>query len=353
MVRIGMGIAVVIAALAALCGSSPAAVDCSGTLQAWRIDPGMRQYLNAYSCDCSNGNSRMPVCTKRGGGGSHAPSYGGGSKSSQPNLNRQIAQTLVAGFMQAMITSLFQSPAPAQVQNQKPARDLEEEKRQAEFQKQVREQIAVMEKDYKRMQQEAFGKNKQKLLSDLKVPGSGPSSGSMQQLYAANCSSYWELQAANAMMAGRDDEAEACRRNSAQARSGDLSNCGEAMAGLPDVPSPEMTDDFRDELYANLDEQIANRTAKIPEVKEKREQAEAGVRAKEKQVETLRVSIASLPTQEQRKASDDLLQKALEELETSQQLLDEAQGEYARLEKEIATLGKVHGAMTGKGKSKP
>src|SRR5512133_11844 len=99
MIRTGLGLAVVMVCLASLCGSCPAAVavDCPGTLQAWRSDHSMRQYLNDYSCDCSNGNSRQPVCTKRGGGGSsRPPSYGGGKQSSKNDLNRQIAQTLVS-----------------------------------------------------------------------------------------------------------------------------------------------------------------------------------------------------------------------------------------------------------------
>jgi hypothetical protein len=363
MIRIGLGAAVGVACWLALCGPCLAQkfqVDCPATISSWRIMPSMRQYLNDYSCDCSNGNHSNPVCTKRGGsssGSSQAPSrssssYGGGSKSAKSSLSQQMAQTLVTGLMQGLMNALLQPPA--QSQNQQPSRDLEEEKRQAEVQRQVKEQIAVMEKDYRRQQEEAFGKNKKRLLGDLKMPGeSGPAGGAMQQLYAANCSSYWELQAADAMIAGRDAEAETYRRNSAQARTGDLSNCSAAMAKLPDVPMPDTNDDFRDEIYAHLDTEIAARMTQIPEVKEKRQKAEAGVQEKEKQVEALQATIASPATEEEKKANDDLLQKALAELESSKQLLEEAQSQYAKIEKEIAALGEVHSAMIGNTKNKP
>jgi hypothetical protein len=369
MIRIGLGAAVGMACWLALCGPCLAQkfqVDCSATLQAWRNDSQMRQYLNDYRCDCSNGNARQPVCTKRSGSGSsQAPSHSSsshssGSSYSKNDMSRQIAQTLVAGFLQGMMNSLLQPPA----QNQQPTRDLEEEKRQAEYQKQqaefqkrVKEQIAVMEKDYKQKQEEAFGKTKKRLLSDLKVTGgaseAGGPSNAMHQLYAANCSSYWELMAANSMIAGRDAEAETYRRNSAQARTGDLSNCSAAMAKLPDVPMPEMTDDFRDELYAKLDTEIEARITQIPEVREKRQKAEAGVQEKEKQMETLKATISSSATEAEKQGNDDLLQKALAELESSKQLLEEAQSQYTKLEKEIATLGEVHSAMIGNTNKKP
>lgn len=354
MARIWVVAAVVMACLLVLSGSCLAGVEvvCDGTLQAWRSDPRMRQYLKDYSCNCSNGNSRQPVCTKRSGSGSsQSPSHSTGSRSSKNSQSNQIAKMLVAGFLQRMMEELMRPPE----KTPQPARNLEEEKREAESQKQIKNQIAVMEKDYKRMQEEAAGKAKKRLLSDLKVPGGasgeGGTSKPMHQLYAANCSSYWDLMAAKSMIAGRDDEAETYRQYSARARAGDLSNCSAAMAKIPDVPSPDMTDDFRDELYADLDKEIATRTTLIPEVREKKQKAEAGVQEKEKQVEALKATIASSATEEEKKGNDDLLQKALAELESSKQLRDEAQSQYARLEKEIGALSEVHSAMTGKTKT--
>jgi hypothetical protein len=70
--------AVVMACLLVLSGSCLAQqVDCNATIQAWKHDVSLRQYLNDYSCDCSNGNSRQPVCTKKS-----SPSKSSGGKAS-------------------------------------------------------------------------------------------------------------------------------------------------------------------------------------------------------------------------------------------------------------------------------
>jgi len=50
---------------------------CDATIDAWRHDRGMKQYMNDYECACSNGNSSPPVCRARNTG-AEAPAGGGG-----------------------------------------------------------------------------------------------------------------------------------------------------------------------------------------------------------------------------------------------------------------------------------
>ncbi|HQT98581.1 MAG TPA: hypothetical protein PK416_12030, partial [Thermodesulfobacteriota bacterium] len=69
---------------------------CDATIEAWRSDPNMKQYLNDYECSCSNGNSSPPVCKagntgaepSAGGGG------GGGAKKRGPSDEQLVVQEL-------------------------------------------------------------------------------------------------------------------------------------------------------------------------------------------------------------------------------------------------------------------
>ena len=68
--------------LALACSHHPAfaqspAVDCPGTLSAWRADDSLKEFMSAHNCYCSSPNSQ-PVCTsKPTNSGTVVPPVGG------------------------------------------------------------------------------------------------------------------------------------------------------------------------------------------------------------------------------------------------------------------------------------
>ena len=56
-----------------------AEIDCNGSLQAYAIDPNMRN----YNCDCRNGPRSMPVCVPKSSSGSGSTGYSGDSSKQQ------------------------------------------------------------------------------------------------------------------------------------------------------------------------------------------------------------------------------------------------------------------------------
>lgn len=78
-------------------------VDCNRTLDAWRIDPRMRDYLKTHSCTCPNPN-QSPKCVSISSGGSSgriAPPLGKLSPS------KQLAAGLMGGFFNGLAGNLF------------------------------------------------------------------------------------------------------------------------------------------------------------------------------------------------------------------------------------------------------
>lgn len=78
-------------------------VDCNRTLDAWRIDPRMRDYLKTHSCTCPN-PKQSPKCVPISSGGSSgriAPPLGKLSPS------KQLAAGLMGGFFNGLAGNLF------------------------------------------------------------------------------------------------------------------------------------------------------------------------------------------------------------------------------------------------------
>lgn len=79
-------------------------VDCDRTLDAWRIDPRMRDYLKTHSCTCPPKSKQSPKCVPIGSGGSSgsmAPPLGKLSPS------KQMAAGLMGGFFSGLAGNLF------------------------------------------------------------------------------------------------------------------------------------------------------------------------------------------------------------------------------------------------------
>ena len=85
-------------------GNAGAEIDCNGSLQAYAIDPNMRNYI----CDCRNGARSMPVCTPKSSSNSGSTGYPGGSP------QQQIQQMI----FQSLFDSLFASPPDTSAQDE-------------------------------------------------------------------------------------------------------------------------------------------------------------------------------------------------------------------------------------------
>jgi len=82
--------------------------DCYGTLEAWKADSSLRNYMATHNCYCPSPNSR-PVCTPRSSSAPKTPS--GLSPSQQMQL--QMFQSILQPFFNSLFdfSSLFAPPA--------------------------------------------------------------------------------------------------------------------------------------------------------------------------------------------------------------------------------------------------
>lgn len=98
------------AAVAMVCASAGpgyginAQAVCDATIDAWRHDRSMQQYMNDYQCTCSNGNDSPPVCSARNAGGEAAAASGGGGAKKRGPSDEQ----LVVRELQKQVDQMFQ-----------------------------------------------------------------------------------------------------------------------------------------------------------------------------------------------------------------------------------------------------
>jgi hypothetical protein len=189
------------------------AVDCQGTIDAWKADANMRGYAATCSCPVAD---RMPVCRANGGGG---------NPGSQP-----AAVSGNAGTGAAIV-------------NNSGADD-----------------VARAEAERKRREEE-FKRQQVKLKGSLRTGASGnstlglkPSSNiireqTIKRLKELNCSAFWGIQALNEALEIRnqvtpnlEDEYTRTRQYagfSAAAKGGkSVQGCPEVKISVPDVPPP-------------------------------------------------------------------------------------------------------------------
>ena len=145
-------------------GNAGVEIDCNGSLQAYAIDPNMRNYI----CDCSNGARSMPVCKPKSSSSSGSTGYSGGSP------QQQIQQMI----FQSLFDSLFASPPDTSVQDEKNRQNTIKQQQVAEQAKQAAIQawIDLQNKEdlQRKMEQEAKIKQGAEVLSQMQtVGGSG------------------------------------------------------------------------------------------------------------------------------------------------------------------------------------
>jgi len=144
-------------------GNAGAEIDCNGSLQAYAIDPNMRNYI----CDCRNGARSMPVCTPKSSSNSGSTGYPGGSP------QQQIQQMI----FQSLFDSLFASPPDTSAQDEIARQNAikrqqeEEQKRQAAIQRYY--DLQSEDKLKIEMEQKAKIEQGKKLLSKTQTVGSG------------------------------------------------------------------------------------------------------------------------------------------------------------------------------------
>ena len=144
-------------------GNAGVEIDCYGSLQAYAIDPNMRN----YTCDCRNGARSMPVCTPKSSSSSGSTGYSGGSP------QQQMMQSIFAPLFQG----LFAPPPDTSAQDEKARLDAikrqqeEEQKRLAAIQAWI--DLQNKEDLQRKMEQEAKIKQGAKVLSQMQTVGGG------------------------------------------------------------------------------------------------------------------------------------------------------------------------------------
>jgi hypothetical protein len=58
-----------------------AVIDCEGTIQAWRYDSGMKDFLRTHTCTCEGRRDGKPSCKENGTAAASGPRQGGGRSS--------------------------------------------------------------------------------------------------------------------------------------------------------------------------------------------------------------------------------------------------------------------------------
>jgi hypothetical protein len=152
------------------------AIDCYGTLEAWKADSSLRNYMATHKCYCPSPNS-SPVCTPISGGTS--PSLPSGRKLSP---SQQMQLQMFQGILQPFFNSLFDFSSlfsPPDTSRQDALRRQQEEalrKQQEEAKKKALEAWNKHLKDAQeqaRREAESRQKAGQDILSHVRI-GSGP-----------------------------------------------------------------------------------------------------------------------------------------------------------------------------------
>ena len=144
-------------------GNAGAEIDCNGSLQAYAIDPNMRNYI----CDCRNGARSMPVCTPKSSSNSGSTGYPGGSP------QQQIQQMI----FQSLFDSLFASPPDTSAQDEIARQNAIKRQQEEEQKKQeaLNRWLTLQSEDKLKIEMEQNAKIEQgkKLLSKTQTVGSG------------------------------------------------------------------------------------------------------------------------------------------------------------------------------------
>ncbi len=142
-------------------------VDCEGTLQAWRNDISLRDYMATHDCHCPSAYAQ-PICTEKFVVSSPAGGYSGGSQ----DMQRQMIQ----GTLQPFFNNAFALPDTSVQdeiarQNTIKQQQEKEQKKKAAIQRWL---LLQKEEDLRRKMKDANNAERGKeLLAKMKTVGGG------------------------------------------------------------------------------------------------------------------------------------------------------------------------------------
>lgn len=331
-------------------------IDCNGTVKSWQnsSDPNLREYGNGCVCDCDNCEPRCKQSSTSGSPTASVPS--GGSQSTDQMIAHEIASTI----MQNLITNLFSTPAPAPGKSQE---QLKLEKEQ--LIKKKKEQMQFLA-DRDKLAGQLKGKPAATGFFGIKgspgkldfkpipsAPVGQPGNSAWEQL---NASSWLSGKAAEAAGAGDLEEASFLSDQAFQAAVGAPLKVKVPPAAPPPASfsSSGNAQVYKGFVIAINDQtkKVVDATREVEKAAMKRITAEKEVAEKEKQVEEIKSRPAAAPGKSQ--DDQDLVNKAMQELEQSKQrLMDAGQGEektkqQEEQEKKILTgLGSMYQEAQG------
>lgn len=349
-------------------------VDCNATLEAWRRDKSLENFMKTHSCTCPSLNSR-PVCT---------PTSSVSSGSSRLNPQQQMQLQMMQGILQPLFNSIFDfsdlfappGPSRQEIERQKQQQLQEEIRRQQEAkarQEALNRWLQVQaEAERERAAEEARKRAEgQNILSRSSISGSGgltPFSWSSPQTsltpvslkgYETKnfspteqllCSAYFSKLAEGAMQSGdlegarfyaslMDDVIQGqptsieCKPPKEIASSINTRNALESkkkytqMANLYNEVTPKI-------------EKLSEVQVKLDEVVKKKEESKKKIEEVEKQVEDLKAKAQTEEKPEKKAETDDLLAKALELKAEAEKEHQEAVAQEQKLAQEKECLQK-------------
>lgn len=338
-------------------GIVSAATDCEATLEAWRYDVSLRNFMDTHDCSCSRTSpTSRPICTPKSTGSSRGYSTGyKGTGNWKTNMMQGLLQSFMQGFtrgLQGGGQDSFPSQAPKQPQIDMEAHErLMQERRQA-WQNEMKKQIEIMQNQYASLRKEEFEDKKDRLLSRLKGPEDSSKRLTTKEpsaIRSLKCSAYWSKLASEAALSNNKSSLELARgynENSVKAMQGDLSNCPDIKmeVSIPDA-SPDYSEEFKMEFLRTLTQQMNERVTAISELKVKKEEVSSKVTKAKEEVKRLDELRSNARSEEEKKEKDDLYLEALNTLKQVEEQEREVDEKFLNLSQELKALNEVNKSM--------
>lgn len=318
------------------------AITCDDQLTMYRQDrvtPGLAEAAQNWHCPPG---ASLPVPKNQ----SSSYGLGAGSYSGGGSFEQQMAYGLMQGLLSGLMQGIMQPSQgnrPQGNQIDPVQQKLDEEKRKAEWQAKVEQQILEMEQAVARQERESFNQSQTRLFNDLMAPGGASGGSGASQAYRQACLVEMQLQKAKAMQSGDEQFVKRYNTLYQQAEGGDLSVCGQFSAGLP-VPTTTPEGGVRGEVLHGIRGEIDKRLPLIEKARKQKEAVQKDLESKEAKVRDVKEQVARVAaldtqaTEAQKNEVDALEQAALKELENALALDREADKELGRLDREINSL---------------
>ncbi len=134
-------------------------IDCYSTIEAWKSDPSLRNFMSTHKCECPSPNAR-PVCKPISIGSSpsiQTPSVPSGRLSPSQQMTLLVMQSIFQPLFNAISQDIFSSLDTSRQQQELARREEETRRQQEEMKRQAFEawQRAQRELEAERLRQEA------------------------------------------------------------------------------------------------------------------------------------------------------------------------------------------------------